>query len=61
MPDDPKPIEAKAHFAKLGDDLLKAEIAKEPPAPEQLDMLTTDEEGVSVGRAGDRCKRSDRP
>ena len=28
--DDPTPIEAKAHFAKLGDDLLKAEIAKEP-------------------------------
>lgn len=31
MPDDPTPIEAKAHFAKLGDDLLRAEIAKEPP------------------------------
>ena len=29
--DDPTPIEAKAHFAKLGDDLLRAEIAKEPP------------------------------
>ncbi len=28
---DPTPIEAKAHFAKLGDDLLRAEIAKEPP------------------------------
>lgn len=27
---DPTPIEAKMHFAKLGDDLLKAEIAKEP-------------------------------
>ena len=28
---DPTPIEAKMHFAKLGDDLLRDEIAKEPP------------------------------
>ena len=30
MMDDPTPIEAKMNFARLGDELLKAEIAKEP-------------------------------